>query len=59
MLNIFEELFRIEFEKYTSDVWHKDIELLSALDNEELEGEFLGYLYLDLLECPRKPRNGK
>jgi metallopeptidase MepB len=30
MLNIFEELFGIEFEKYTGDVWHKDMELLSV-----------------------------
>jgi metallopeptidase MepB len=59
MFTILEELFGIEFEKYTGDVWHEDVELLSVWDNEDLGGEFLGYLYLDLFERPGKPRAGK
>jgi metallopeptidase MepB len=67
MLKIFEDLFGLVFVliegaerdkisetgKGTDIAWHKDVKLFSVWDDDG-EGEFCGYLYLDL-----HPRAGK
>lgn len=68
MLEIFEELFGLKFVEIVGEdrdriaesgkgsdvVWHEDVQLFSAWDDEGEGSGFVGYLYLDLF-----PRDGK
>jgi metallopeptidase MepB len=56
MLNIFEKIIGLRFSELdrSGSVWHEDVELYGVWNAEDLGGEFLGYLYLDLY-----PREGK
>ncbi len=53
---LFEELFRIEFHDITGQTlaWHKSVRVYTVWDGPQRDGNFLGYLYADLLE-----RDGK
>lgn len=61
ILDVFGELIGIEFEKMSraeapaSAIWHPEVELYSVWDADQ-ETEFLGYLYLDLVERKGKSR---
>jgi metallopeptidase MepB len=62
MLGIFEHLFGLVFEEIVGDernelsgsrngndlVWHGDVRIFAVWDDEEEDGGFVGYLYLDL-----------
>lgn len=52
MLETFERLFNLEFEKITVNtkelVWHEDVEVFRVWDGHDQGGNFLGYLYFDL-----------
>jgi metallopeptidase MepB len=66
LLNIFEALFGIKFVKVDASArailmeaqdqpaevstWHEDVVIYAVWNEPEMDGEFLGYLYLDLLE---------
>ncbi|KXT15468.1 hypothetical protein AC579_10592 [Pseudocercospora musae] len=68
MLNIFEEIFGLQFVKIEGEhrdqispsgkgndiVWHEDVHVFAVWDDAGEGGEFVGYLYLDL-----HPREGK
>ncbi|EPS37390.1 hypothetical protein H072_8859 [Dactylellina haptotyla CBS 200.50] len=63
MLAIFEKLFGLKFIQVAEEDakvgtgergWHEDCKVYLVKDEEELGGEFVGYLYLDL-----HPRDGK
>ncbi|MCJ1383232.1 hypothetical protein MMC17_006870 [Xylographa soralifera] len=70
MLGIFQHLFGLVFVEITGDernklstssqnssiVWHEDVQVFSAWDNEEQSNEFLGYLYLDIFPRENKFR---
>lgn len=63
MLKIFEQLFGLAFrearpktpEEQAKLLWHEDVRLFSAWDDEMEGGDFLGYLYLDLYARTGKP----
>lgn len=49
MLLIFEQLFGMEFIALKdADVWHDSVLAYSVWNSKDLDGEFLGYLYLDV-----------
>jgi len=50
MLALYEKLFGLKFEKVEKpSIWHESVSLYSVWDSEkERQGEFLGYLYLDI-----------
>ncbi|PVH88364.1 metallopeptidase [Cadophora sp. DSE1049] len=52
MLKNFESLFSLRFQEiHSKDItWDDHVKVYSAWDEEDLGGEFLGYLYLDLLD---------
>ncbi|KAJ5087898.1 hypothetical protein N7456_011514 [Penicillium angulare] len=54
MLKIFEHLFGIRIRDFngTAPVWHEGVTIRSVWD--EKSGDFLGYIYFDLLERPGK-----
>lgn len=68
MLGIFEHLFGMDFVEIKGEerdelsatgkgsdlVWHEDVQIFAAWDDEGEGGKFLGYLYFDLF-----PRKGK
>lgn len=56
MLGIFEKVIGLRFSEIdkTGKTWHDDIQLYGVWNAEDLGGEFIGYLYLDLY-----PREGK
>lgn len=68
MLELFEKLFGLSFTELSGKdrdsispsgkgediVWHPDCKIFSVWDSEDMGGEFVGYLYLDL-----HPREGK
>ncbi|EPS42005.1 hypothetical protein H072_3994 [Dactylellina haptotyla CBS 200.50] len=62
MIKIFEELFNLKFSKIESNAqvgsgergWHEDVKVYAVRDSDNIGGEFVGYLYLDL-----HPRDGK
>ena len=68
MLEIFEKLFGLSFTEISGEnraslspsgkgediVWHPDCQIFSVWDSDDMGGEFVGYLYLDL-----HPREGK
>lgn len=54
MLSVFERLFGLVFRPGDGHAWHEDVVLYTVWDNDDLGGEFLGYLYIDLFA-----RNGK
>ena len=70
MLGIFQHLFGLVFVEITGEeketlstssksssiVWHEDVQVFRAWDNEEQSSEFLGYLYLDIF--PRENKFG-
>ncbi|KAJ5703468.1 metallopeptidase [Penicillium malachiteum] len=60
MLEIFSEIFGIRFQPVESGAWVWDEAVtVSAVWNEEaMGGEFLGYIYFDLIERPGKVNNG-
>lgn len=59
ILEIFAELFGIEFEETYGSVWHEDVQLFSVWDNTESGGTFVGYLYMDLFSRQDKFKDGK
>ena len=68
MLEIFEKLFGLSFAEISGKdrasispsskgediVWHPDCQVFSVWNSEDMDGEFVGYLYLDI-----HPREGK
>ena len=70
MLEIFQHLFGLVFIEILGEertklsisskdgniVWHEDVQVFSAWDDEERSNEFLGYLYLDIF--PRENKFG-
>ncbi|KUJ22186.1 metallopeptidase [Mollisia scopiformis] len=70
LLDIYEELFGMQIIELLQDsretlvskqkqaedaiTWHKDVKVYSVWDEEAMGGNFLGYLYLDLLQRPGK-----
>lgn len=50
MLSVFERLFGLKFERVErASTWHQTVSLYSVWDAEnDRQGEFLGYLYLDI-----------
>lgn len=59
MLSMFEELLGFRFvqvggEETKGRLWHDDVSVYGVWDAEDMGGEFVGYLYLDL-----HPRDGK
>ncbi|UKZ69324.1 uncharacterized protein TrAtP1_010335 [Trichoderma atroviride] len=53
MLRLFESFLGLKFTQISSDhldpawIWHEDVQIWEAWDNKE--GEFIGFLYLDIL----------
>ncbi len=63
ILDLFSSLFdfkltEVPIEERKSYVWHEDVSLWAVWDGEggREVGRFLGFLYLDLLERPNKPK---
>jgi len=57
VLHIFSKLFCLKFSQVSTEettVWHEDVELWAVWDGEDGVGDFLGYLYLDLLRRENK-----
>jgi len=60
MLDVFASCLQIRFTPIQKSLlqgctWHEDVEAWSLWDDrEDSEGEFIGYLYTDLLERPNK-----
>jgi metallopeptidase MepB len=54
ILNLFEELFGMLFERIEADAWHEDVIVYAVWDAED--SSFLGYLYVDLFERKGKYR---
>lgn len=54
MLQLFEELFAMKFERLETSVWHEDVAAYSVWNSEEKGGGFLGYFYTDPLARPGK-----
>ncbi|KAJ2972078.1 hypothetical protein NQ176_g7360 [Zarea fungicola] len=53
ILNLVAHLFGISFDEIKAsefEMWHKDVQMFAAHDNENGGGGFLGYLYLDLFK---------
>jgi metallopeptidase MepB len=63
MLDIFAHCLQLRFEKLpekTHSTWHEDVDIWSVWDERtEEEGEFIGYLYADLLFRPNKYRGSQ
>ncbi|KAE8443198.1 hypothetical protein EG329_002297 [Mollisiaceae sp. DMI_Dod_QoI] len=56
MLALFAELFGMQFEQTEADVWHEDVMVYAVWDSVIEDGDFLGYLYVDLFERQGKYR---
>jgi metallopeptidase MepB len=54
ILNVFHDLFGIDFVLIETSVWHKSVVAYEAWDSASERGDFLGHLYVDLFD-----RNGK
>ncbi|THZ06051.1 zincin [Aureobasidium pullulans] len=60
MLEVFSSCLQLRFEHLSQDyvhssIWHKDVEVWGVWDEREASiGEFVGYLYTDLLSRPNK-----
>lgn len=57
MLNNFQRLFGLQFHESSDDnkklrnlnqIWHDDVQVFDVWDSNDLDGSFLGFLYLDL-----------
>ena len=59
LLQIFEQLFGLRFHKISQPAWVWDdaVTILTAWNEEELGGDFLGYIYFDLFGRPGKYNN--
>lgn len=57
LLEIFHTLFGIEFVRIESGVWHGSVITYVVWDSSEEGGEFLGYLYVDLVDRDGKNRS--
>ena len=58
--HVFGILFTEVLDRMTGrNVWHKDVRLFLAYDNNGKSHEFLGYLYLDLLDRGGKRKEMK
>nr|RBQ94084.1 hypothetical protein FVER53263_03590 [Fusarium verticillioides] len=56
MLDVFKELFGIEFQPIVTSVWHESVVAYEAWDTPSEGGEFLGHLYVDLFDREGKYR---
>ncbi|RKL28988.1 hypothetical protein BFJ72_g12212 [Fusarium proliferatum] len=50
MLNVFHELFGIDFKLIETSVWHESVVVYEAWDSPSEGGMFLGHLYVDLFD---------
>ncbi|KAM0228809.1 hypothetical protein ACHAPO_010445 [Fusarium lateritium] len=56
MLNVFNELFGIEFVRIETSVWHDSVVVYEAWDTSDEGGNFLGHLYVDIFDRKGKYR---
>ncbi|KAG4289894.1 hypothetical protein FPRO06_04716 [Fusarium proliferatum] len=56
MLNVFHELFGIDFKLNEASVWHESVVVYEAWDSPGEGGRFLGHLYIDLFDREGKYR---
>ncbi|KAF5978683.1 hypothetical protein FCOIX_5729 [Fusarium coicis] len=56
MLDVFKELFGIEFLSIVTSVWHESVVAYEVWDTPSEGGEFLGHLYVDLFDRKGKYR---
>ncbi|KAH8662372.1 hypothetical protein BX600DRAFT_488253 [Xylariales sp. PMI_506] len=57
MLQIFQNLFGIEFEEAEISTWHQDCTAYTVWDSPREGGGFLGYLYIDIFGRSGKKQN--
>ncbi|WZH44071.1 Mitochondrial intermediate peptidase [Fusarium acuminatum] len=56
ILDLFRDLFGIKFERIETSVWHKSVVAYEAWDTANEGGQFLGHLYVDILDRKGKYR---
>jgi metallopeptidase MepB len=56
ILDVFRDLFGIKFERIETSVWHKSVVAYEAWDTANEGGQFLGHLYVDILDRKGKYR---
>ncbi|KIL85192.1 hypothetical protein FAVG1_11621 [Fusarium avenaceum] len=56
MLDVFRDLFGITFEHTETSVWHDSVVVYEAWDTPDEGGQFLGHLYVDILDRKGKYR---
>ncbi|KAM0233333.1 hypothetical protein ACHAP5_010450 [Fusarium lateritium] len=56
MLNVFHELFGINFVRIKTSVWHDTVVAYEAWDTSDEGGKFLGHLYVDIFDRKGKYR---
>ncbi|KAF5536976.1 hypothetical protein FNAPI_11576 [Fusarium napiforme] len=56
MLDVFKELFGIDFQSIVTSVWHESVVAYEAWDTPSEGGKFLGHLYTDLFDREGKYR---
>lgn len=59
MLDVFRELFGISFERIETSVWHGSVVAYKAWDTPDEGGQFLGHLYVDILDRKGKYRGAQ
>jgi metallopeptidase MepB len=62
VLKVLESIFNLRFAEITRQsnnlVWHEDVMVFAVSDEADSSSDFLGYLYLDLLQRDHKPLTG-
>ncbi|KAF5693044.1 hypothetical protein FDENT_2356 [Fusarium denticulatum] len=56
VLDVFKELFGIDFQSIVTSVWHESVVAYGVRDSPGEGGEFLGHLYVDLFDREGKYR---
>lgn len=56
MIDVFRDLFGIKFERIETSVWHGSVVVYEAWDTPDEGGQFLGHLYVDILDRKGKYR---